>query len=171
MDDPFLMGMADRLGDLADDREPNVDGQIAAALGEAAQATAAQYPAYRWLGGLPHQATLRRIQRAHLLVHASRMEGGAHVVMEAVRSGTPVLASRIPGNVGMLGEDYEGYFDVGDAAGLAALLLRCRNEMAASGASGLLARLQAQCAQRAPLFSPDTERSALLRLVDALWKA
>lgn len=170
--DPLtLMAAVRLLRDHPSVRVDHIGAPLDAALGVAAQATAAQCPAYRWLGGLPHQATLRRIQRAHLLVHASRMEGGAHVVMEAVRSGTPVLASRIPGNVGMLGEDYDGYFDVGDAAGLAALLLRCRNEMAASGASGLLARLQAQCAQRAPLFSPDTERSALLRLVDALWKA
>jgi hypothetical protein len=33
----------------------------------------------------------------------SRMEGGANVVIEAVRSDVPVLASRIDGNVGLLG--------------------------------------------------------------------
>jgi glycosyltransferase involved in cell wall biosynthesis len=38
-----------------------------------------------------------------VLVHTSRMEGGAHVVIEALRSGTPVLASRIAGNLGLLG--------------------------------------------------------------------
>ena len=58
------------------------------------------------------------------------MEGGAHVVMEAVRSGTPVLASRVAGNVGMLGADYAGYFEHGDAAALAALLERCREGQA-----------------------------------------
>ena len=71
-------------------------------LGQEALALAGGVPNYRWLGGLSHEATRRRIQRAHVLVHPSRMEGGAHVVMEAVRSGTPVLASRISGNVGML---------------------------------------------------------------------
>jgi hypothetical protein len=75
------------------------------ALGAAATALAAAQP-YRWLGGLPHAATRRRIQQAHLLVHPSRMEGGAHVVIEALRSGTPVLASRIDGNLGLLGDDY-----------------------------------------------------------------
>jgi glycosyltransferase involved in cell wall biosynthesis len=60
-------------------------------------------PNYRWLGALPHESTRRRIQAAHVLVHSSRMEGGAHVVIEAVTSGTPVLASRIPGNLGLLG--------------------------------------------------------------------
>jgi glycosyltransferase involved in cell wall biosynthesis len=52
-----------------------------------------------------------------VLVHASRIEGGAHVIAEAVRSGTPVIASRIEGNVGMLGADYAGYFECNDAAG------------------------------------------------------
>jgi len=136
------------------------------ALGEAAQATMAQCPNYRWLGGLTHEATRRHVQRAHVLVHTSRMEGGAHAIMEAVCSGTPVLASRIDGNVGMLGPDYGGYFPWGDAAALADLLQRCRVGMA-SGAS-MLAALQAQCSLRAPLFEPAAERAALLALLHDL---
>ena len=89
------------------------------ALGEAARQTERDCPHYRWLGGLPHAATRARIQRAHVLVHASSMEGGAHVIMEAAMSGTPVLASNIAGNVGMLGADYAGYFPLGDASALA----------------------------------------------------
>jgi len=139
------------------------------ALGEAARATMAAVPQYRWLGGLPHEKVRRHIQRAHLLIHASRMEGGAHVVMEAVASGTPVLASRIDGNVGMLGADYAGYFPWGDAEALTALLLRCRASMGEQG-NGLLAQLAAQCAQRAQLFAPECERAALHRLVHDLLK-
>lgn len=138
------------------------------ALGAAAQATARACPGYRWLGGLPHEATRRRIQRAHVLVHASRMEGGAHVVMEAVASGTPVLASRIDGNLGMLGDDYVGCFEPGDAGGLAALLRRCAAGLGASQADALLGQLARQCARRASLFEPARERAALLRLVDDL---
>ncbi|KON79601.2 TIGR04348 family glycosyltransferase [Azoarcus sp. PA01] len=137
------------------------------ALGETARATMAAVPNYRWLGGLPHEAVRRHIQRAHLLIHASRMEGGAHVVMEAVASGTPVLASRIDGNVGMLGADYEGYFPWGDAEALATLLSRCRESVIGEG-DGLIARLAAQCRQRAPLFAPERERAALRRLVGDL---
>jgi glycosyltransferase involved in cell wall biosynthesis len=111
---------------------------------------------------LPHGTTLKRIQAAHVLVHPSRMEGGAHVVIEAVRSGTPVLASRIDGNVGLLGEGYDGYFPAGDAAALATLLERVRDEPA------MLDRLRRQCAARAALFDPARERAALHRLVDAL---
>ena len=132
------------------------------ALGHAAEATRAQCPHYRWLGALPHAHTLQRIQRAHLLVHCSRMEGGAHVLMEAMCSGTPVLASRIDGNVGLLGEDYAGYFEPGDAHALAQALLALRTNARA------LAQLQAQCAVRAPLFAPAAERAALHRWVQAL---
>ncbi|MDP2220918.1 MAG: selenoneine biosynthesis selenosugar synthase SenB [Hydrogenophaga sp.] len=136
------------------------------ALGEAARQTMLDCPHYRWLGGLPHAATRARIQRAHLLVHPSRMEGGAHVVMEAVLCGTPVLASRVPGNVGMLGNAYAGYFAPGNAAELAALLRHIRREQAQG--SGTLAALQAQCAARAPLFAPAAERAALLGVLAEL---
>jgi putative glycosyltransferase (TIGR04348 family) len=136
------------------------------ALGTAARATMAAVPGYRWLGGLPHEAVRRRIQRAHLLIHASRIEGGAHVVMEAVASGTPVLASRIAGNIGMLGADYAGYFPCDDAAALAALLVRCHESR--HNADNLLDTLAAQCRARAPLFEPAAERAALRRLVDDL---
>ena len=136
------------------------------ALGEQARQTAAECPNYRWLGGLDHEATRRRIQRAHVLVHCSRIEGGAHVLMEAICSGTPVLASRIDGNVGMLGADYAGYFPWGDAQALANLLLRCRDD--APGAASIFSGLQAQCRLRAPLFEPAAERAALLALLQEL---
>ncbi len=131
-------------------------------LATAARATMAECPNYRWLGGVPHEAARRHMQRAHVLVHCSRMEGGAHVIMEAVCSGTPVLASRIPGNVGMLGADYGGYFPWGDAAALAAQLQACRDD------PGRIAALQAQCRLRAPLFTPDAERAGLLALLQDL---
>jgi len=143
----------------------HIGAPLDAALAAQAQATAAACSGYRWLGALPHETTRRRIQRAHVLVHTSRMEGGAHVVMEAVRSGTPVLASRIDGNVGMLGADYAGYFDWDHAEQLVALLRRCHFDPA------FLAQLQAQCAARAPLFAPETERLALQQLVTGLTSA
>ncbi len=150
----------------------HIGAPLDALLTQAAQATAQACPRYRWLGPLPHAHTLGHIQRAHVLVHASRMEGGAHVVMEAVRAGTPVLASRIPGNIGMLGADYEGYFEGGDAEGLAALLRHSETALQMQAAPshnvGFLARLRAQCDMRAPLFDPETERRALLSLIDEL---
>ena len=135
------------------------------ALGAEATALMHSHPAYRWLGALPHGAARARIARAHVLVHPSRMEGGAHVVMEAVCSGTPVLASRIDGNLGLLGEDYLGVFEPGDAAGLAASLQRARDDAA------MLPALRQACHVRAPLFLPERERQTLKGLVADLLQA
>lgn len=140
----------------------HIGAPLDAALAQQAQTTALTHPHYRWLGGLPHNTTRRHMQRAHLLVHTSRMEGGAHVVMEAVRCATPVLASRIAGNVGMLGEDYAGYFDWDDSGRLVALLRQCRDD------ADFFVHLQRQCAIRAPLFSTEVERKALHALADSL---
>ncbi len=141
------------------------------ALGEQARATALACPNYRWLGGLPHEVTRGRIQRAHVLIHASSMEGGAHVVMEAVCSGTPVLASKIDGNVGMLGADYPGYFELGNAQALSALLVRVRQCQLTAGTAledSFFSQLQIHCANRAPLFDPLAEQKALIALVNEL---
>jgi putative glycosyltransferase (TIGR04348 family) len=132
------------------------------ALTAQAQQLMREQPNYRWLGGLSHAATRARIQAAHVLVHASRMEGGAHVVIEAITSGTPVLASRIDGNLGLLGARYSGVFEWGDAQALASGLQRCRDQ------TTMLAGLREQCEQRAPLFLPAQERHTLLRLLKAL---
>lgn len=165
---PQTLFVAARLLAGRDDiRIDHIGDPLDPALGEAARATMAVVPNYHWLGGLGHETVRRRIQRAHLLIHASRIEGGAHVVMEAVASGTPVLASRIDGNVGMLGADYAGYFPWGDAEALAALLRRCREALAEQG-DNFMQRLAEQCHQRAPLFAPERERAALHRLVGDL---
>ncbi len=129
------------------------------ALGNAARMQEKRVPGYRWLGGLPRAETRQRIKRAHVLVNCSHIEGGAHVILEAVQSATPVLTSRVGGNLGMLGVDYAGYFQPGDHAGLAALVRRCRLE------PDFMARLKHQCAQRAPLFAPHQEKRHVLNLV------
>jgi len=137
---------------------------IGAALDEeyarAARALMDRTPRYRWLGPLGHAQARRRIRDAHAMVISSVMEGGANVIVEAVTCGVPVLASRMAGNVGMLGADYEGYFPVGDDAALARLMDRGSRE------AGFLTRLREQCAARAPLFDPARERAEVNRLVD-----
>jgi glycosyltransferase involved in cell wall biosynthesis len=135
---------------------------------ERARATELDSAQYRWRGELPHARARQLIQRAHVLVHTSALEGGAHVIMEAVRSGTPVLASRVAGNIGMLGADYAGYFEHGRADQLAALLEHCRAGQVVPTdppSPSLLQRLRAQCSVRAPLFAPEAERAALLDLL------
>lgn len=147
----------------------HIGGALDASLGDHAAVCMAQCPQYHWRGALHHEETLKSIAQAHVLVHTSRMEGGAHVVLEAVCSGTPVLASRIPGNVGMLGASYGGYFALGDAAALAQLLLRCRDALHTPG--GFYTQLQHQCAQRVPLFAPEAEAAAVRALVHDLLHA
>ncbi|MES2151175.1 MAG: selenoneine biosynthesis selenosugar synthase SenB [Pseudomonadota bacterium] len=132
------------------------------ALGAAAIATAAVTPRYHWLGALAHGAARQRLKRCHAMVIASLMEGGANVIIEAVTSGVPVLASDIGGNRGMLGADYAGYFAPGDAVALARLIERSAAD------APFLALLRAQCAARAALFSPQAERAAVCDLVDNL---
>jgi len=132
------------------------------ALGRRAHETQDATPAYRWLGALPHMATRRRLRRCHAMVIASRMEGGANVIIEAVTSGVPVLASNVSGNVGMLGDDYAGLFPPGDAAALAHLIERSATD------ARFADRLRRQCAVRAALFAPEAERARLLDLVDNL---
>lgn len=151
-----------RLAGRADMRFDHIGAALDPLLGAEAAALAREIPGFRWLGGLAHGDVRRHIQSAHVLVHASRMEGGAHVVIEAIRSGTPVLASRIDGNVGLLGSDYPGYFAPGDDAGLAALLERARDD------ADMLPMLMAHSAPRAPLFAPQAERASVYRLVDGL---
>ena len=73
-----------------------------------------------------------------------------------------MIASRIDGNVGLLGPDYAGYFIPGDSAGLARLLQRARDD------ADMLRGLQRQIGWRAPQFAPQAEAGALLRLVDEL---
>jgi putative glycosyltransferase (TIGR04348 family) len=85
-------------------------------------------PRYRWLGSRPHGETMRWLAGSHALVVSSVMEGGANVICEAARIGVPVLASRVPGNIGMLGRDYPGYFTLRDDRALARLLERAATD-------------------------------------------
>ncbi|CAN7671012.1 putative glycosyltransferase [compost metagenome] len=145
----------------------HIGGALDDAYQQAALALEAQaWPGVRryvWLRNLPHDETRQHIRQARAMVISSAMEGGANVIIEAVVSGVPVLASRIPGNVGMLGRDYEGYFPLGDAAQLALVLERTSRD------AGFLNRLRQQCALRAPLFAPARERAEVSKLVaDAL---
>jgi glycosyltransferase involved in cell wall biosynthesis len=62
----------------------------------------------------------------------------------------------------MLGDDYAGFFPLGDAAALARLIDRIALDPA------WRERLLRQCAARRRLFAPGRERAALLDLVDNL---
>jgi putative glycosyltransferase (TIGR04348 family) len=133
---------------------------LSPAMAEEAHRLMAREPRYRWLGERPHGEAMQRLRRGRLMVISSRMEGGANVICEAVQAGIPILASRIPGNVGMLGEDYGGYFPPGDERELARLLARAESDCA------WLETLRRQCGARRPLFEPGHERESLRQLLE-----
>ena len=116
-------------------------------------------PRYRWLGSVPHAQALRWLASSHVMVISSRMEGGANVVCEALRIGVPVLASRIPGNVGLLGAGYRGYFPVEDQRALARLVTRAAVDRAFYGT------LKSQIAKLRPMVAPRAEARALLAVI------
>jgi putative glycosyltransferase (TIGR04348 family) len=133
----------------------HVGDALDAALGLEAANLAKDDKRYVYEGALPHDAT-------RVLVHPSIMEGGANVIVEAVTAGTPVIASRMAGNVGMLGEAYPGYFEPGDASTLARLLVKALEDPA------YLEDLRHACEAREPLFRPEAERAAIVTLAESL---
>ncbi|MFL5274244.1 MAG: selenoneine biosynthesis selenosugar synthase SenB [Anaeromyxobacteraceae bacterium] len=161
--DPFLGAAAVRL--LPPASRVTLD-HAGAALDPAAErrarALTAEDGRWRWVGELPRRAARRALAESFALVLPSRSEGGANVVSEAVACGVPVLASRVDGSLGLLGAGYEGFFEVGDAAGLAALLLRCERE------PPFREGLARWCAHLAPCFSPARERKAWAALLAEL---
>ena len=114
---------------------------------------------YGWLGEVPGWRVRRLYGRAHAMVISSLTEGGANVVSEAVVAGLPVIASRIPGNVGLLGPDHPGYYPPQDTEALRDRLWCAETEPA------FLDELARHGAERARLFSPDREREAWRRLL------
>jgi putative glycosyltransferase (TIGR04348 family) len=116
---------------------------------------------YRWLGSVPHARALKWLASSHAMVISSRMEGGANVVCEALRIGVPVLASRISGNVGLLGGRYAGYFKVGDERDLARLIERAMEK-------SFYGKLKDQVARLRPTVAPGNEARALLASVASL---
>jgi len=127
-----------------------------------ARAEMAGNPRYAWRDDVPAAGVRRLLARSHAMVISSLSEGGANVVSEAAVAGVPILASRVDGNVGLLGADYPGYFPVGDTQALAALLRRLEDEQP------FAARLGTAIRQRAPLFRPAREIAAWRRLLAGL---
>jgi putative glycosyltransferase (TIGR04348 family) len=119
-------------------------------------------PRYGWIGEIPHWKVRRYLARAQALLLSSRMEGGANVASEAIAAELPIIASYVSGNIGMLGEDYAGYYPVENERALAAVLWRFETEVT------FREMLAAQIKARKPLVTEEGERHALQALVKAL---
>jgi putative glycosyltransferase (TIGR04348 family) len=123
-----------------------------------AEAATRQDARYQWVGEVSRMRALGLLVSSRLMVISSRMEGGANVVSEAIVNGVPILASEIPGNVGVLGAAYRGYFPVADAKALAKLL-----EKACCDKRYYL-ELQKSIARLTPQFQPQHEQAKLASL-------
>jgi putative glycosyltransferase (TIGR04348 family) len=119
-------------------------------------------PRYRWLGPLTHEKAVDLLARSHVLVLTSHLEGGANAVSEAIAVCTPVISSRIPGSVGILGKEYPGYFPVGDSVALREQLQKAESN------DRFYRDLQDRVARLRPLVSADREREAWSALLTEL---
>jgi putative glycosyltransferase (TIGR04348 family) len=119
-------------------------------------------PRYRWLGDVPPLDARQLLAESQLLAVTSLSEGGANVVTEAIASGVPIISSRIAGSIGLLGEDYPGYYPVGDTAALGALLQRVE------GDTQFREQLRQRCVALTPITRADRERDSWGRLLREL---
>ena len=123
--DPFRTAYAVRqLPASSSIKVTHVGAALSDRMREMAEAEMDRNTRYRWVGEQTHGRTRRLIARARLLVLSSRMEGGASVIAEALVNGTPVIASDISGNRGMLGDRFPALFPLADTRALRELLVR-----------------------------------------------
>ncbi|HWO43746.1 MAG TPA: selenoneine biosynthesis selenosugar synthase SenB [Candidatus Eisenbacteria bacterium] len=119
-------------------------------------------PRYRWIGELPHAQTRRLLAASHVSLITSRIEGSSNVLSESIASSVPVIASKISGLIGTLGNDYPGYFPPGDTEKLAALLDKAERDR------GFYRALQRACARLKGLIDPGREARAWRSLLGEL---
>jgi putative glycosyltransferase (TIGR04348 family) len=161
--DPFRAAEASRLvGPDSKVRIVHLGEALSPDMAERARREAATNPRYEWLGDLPHEAALAVMARCRLVALTSLSEGGPAVIPEAIVAGVPVVASRVAGCVGMLGDDYPGLFPAGDTRALAELFCRAERDPAFCQSLG------AACARLRPLFEPAAERRGWAALLAEL---
>ena len=83
---------------------------------------------YCWVGNRSHVEAMRQLVRSQATVLSSVSEGAPSLISEAVVNSVPILATRIPATIGLLGSDYPGFYDVYNTDQLASLLLRLETE-------------------------------------------
>ena len=129
---------------------------------EQVEAAVAGTPRARWVGALGRRACKLLLARSTVCLVPSLAEGGANVVSEAIAAGTPVLCSDVPGNLGVLGDDWPGRFAVADVEAMAAAIERAATDPA------FLDGLRTATAALQPMVSPAREREGWRRLLAEL---
>lgn len=161
--DPLLVATAVRhLPPESTVRVTHVGAALDPELGLEASRETESNTRYRWVGEVDRETALEVLAGSRILALTSRMEGGANVISEAIAAGVPVISTRIDGSVGILGEDYPGFFPSGDAHALADLLRRAETD------PEFYADLGQRVERLAPLVEPAREREAWQQLLASL---
>lgn len=161
--DPFRAAMAARLLPVSSRiRVLQIGQAMTPAMDKRARAEVQRNDRYRWLREQSRAQTLKILARSRLCVISSRLEGGANIMSEAIVATVPILASRVAGNVGILGKDYAGLFTAGDTEQLAHLLRRAECD------ARFLSELKSRIEELVPLFEPAREEKAWANLIDEL---
>lgn len=121
----------------------------------------AENSGWNWRGSLSRNGVDRLMESSDLMVNSSRSEGAPNVLFEAIGFRLPVLATKIDGHVGVLGEGYPGYFRVGDTKALQKLLVRCRRDDA------FYRRLVSCIDKLAKKYATGNEQCSLLAAISA----
>ena len=136
--------------------------QLGEALDEKSADTACDWEEkdtrYQWLGALPREESLAICAGSSLTVNSSRSEAAANAVLEAMTLGVPILASRIEGNIGLLGVDYPGYFEGNFLEPKLAEVITGEYD---------LSEWVTHAKKRLPIFSRESERSAWDELLNS----
>ena len=120
-------------------------------------------PRYSWIGEISRSKALRILAGSKLLVHTSKMEGGANVISESISLGVPVISTEIPGSVGILGASYPGYFEVGDTKALAGMMEKTEID------KSFYQLLYNRCKSLQPLFQPEREAETWSSLLSEIF--
>ena len=119
-----------------------------------------QNPRYVWKGEVAGWQVRQELKRSHLMVISSRAEGGANVISEAVVAGVPVIASKIDGNVGLLGKNYRGYYPVGNTKELRKVILKAEKDKV------FFQSLTKQCNSIKSKFTAEREQESWAKLIN-----
>ena len=160
--DPFRAALAAK--QLPTESRIRID-QYGAALNEEMSRMATQQtadnPRYHWHGEVTHEQAMIQLASSDLMVLSSINEGAPSVISESIVNDVPIVASRIDATIGLLGDDFPGFFEVGDTAGLAIILARAESE------PEFLEQLRSAGAKRKPLFTAKREADSLRDLLDS----
>jgi glycosyltransferase involved in cell wall biosynthesis len=108
-----------------------------------------------WIGKT--NQVMKFLNESNVFILSSRYEGFGLVLLEAMKQGTPILASNCPAIVEVVGENYLGLFPVGDPTTLAKLLLSCYD-------SSFLQDLLEQTNNRIHLFDASVMAKEMLKV-------